>query len=188
MLVNALTPTITNLYPSAVLVGSAALTVTITGTGFYKGTTAIAAASPTPLKTTFVNSTTLVAVLPAGDLASAGPINVQAVNPAPGGNSTSVAFTVSATPVVQAILSSASYAAGGVSPGEFVVLFGTNIGPVVPAGMSVVAGYAATSVLQRRFGDHRRPECGDDLCQREPDHRAGALYGNARVGESGGGE
>jgi uncharacterized protein (TIGR03437 family) len=146
MLVNALTPTITSLYPSAALLGSAALTVTITGTGFYKGTTAIAAASPTPLKTTFVNSTTLVALLPASVLASAGPVNVQAVNPAPGGNSGSSVFTVSATPVVQAILSSASYAAGGVSPGEFVVLFGTGIGPATAAGMSVVAGYATTAL------------------------------------------
>lgn len=148
MLVNALTPTITSLYPSAALVGSAALTVTVTGTGFYKGTTAIAASSPTPLKTTFVNATTLVAVLPASDLASAGSINVQAVNPAPGGNSSAAVFTVSATPVVEAIVSAASYAAGGgVSPGEFVTLFGTGIGPATPAGMSVISGYA-TLVLQ----------------------------------------
>lgn len=147
MLVNALTPTITNLYPSAALVGSPALTVTITGTGFYKGTTAIAASSPTPLKTTFVNPTTLSAILPASALASAGPINVQTQNPAPGGNSVAAVFTVSATPVVQAILSSASYAAGGVSPGEFVVLFGTGIGPATPAGMSIIGGYA-TLILQ----------------------------------------
>ncbi len=147
MLVNALTPTVTSLYPSAALVGSASLAVTITGTGFYKGTTAIAAASPTPLKTTYVNSTTMLAVLPASALASAGPINMQAVNPAPGGNSAASVFTVSATPVVQAIVSAASYAAGSVSPGEFVTLFGTGIGPATPAGMSVIGGYA-TLVLQ----------------------------------------
>jgi uncharacterized protein (TIGR03437 family) len=147
MLVNALTPTITNLYPSAALVGSPALTVTITGTGFYKGTTAIAASSPTPLKTTYINPTTIVAVLPVSDLASAGPINVQAVNPAPGGNSAAAVFTVSATPLIQAIVSAASYAASGVSPGEFVTLFGTGIGPATPAEMSVTAGYA-TLILQ----------------------------------------
>jgi uncharacterized protein (TIGR03437 family) len=147
MLVNALTPTITNLYPSAALVGSAGLTVTITGTGFYKGTTAIAAASPTPLKTTYVNPTTILAVLPASDLVSAGPINLEAVNPAPGGASAASAFSVSATPVVQAIVSAASYATGAVSPGEFVTLFGTGIGPAVPSGMSVIGGYA-TLVLQ----------------------------------------
>jgi uncharacterized protein (TIGR03437 family) len=147
MTVNALQPTITNLYPSAALVGSAGLTVTITGTGFYKGTSAIAAASPMPLKTTYVNPTTITAVLPAGDLASAGPINMQAVNPAPGGDSIAAVFNVSATPVVQAIVSAASYAAGPVSPGEFITLFGTGIGPALPAGMSVNNGYA-TLVLQ----------------------------------------
>jgi uncharacterized protein (TIGR03437 family) len=147
MLVNALVPTITNLYPSAALVGTGGLTVTITGTGFYKGTTAVAASSPLPLKTTYVNPTTILAVLPASDLASAGPINFMAVNPAPGGNSAAAVFTVSATPVVQAIVSAASYATGPVSPGEFVTLFGIGIGPAVPSGMSVTAGYA-TLILQ----------------------------------------
>jgi uncharacterized protein (TIGR03437 family) len=146
MLVTALVPTITNLYPSAALVGSASLTVTISGTGFYKGTTAIAAGSPTPLKTTYVNSTTILAVLPATDLAAAGPINMQAVNPAPGGSSVAAVFTVSATPVVQAIVSAASYAAGAVSPGELVTLFGTGIGPATPSGMSVIAGYATLAL------------------------------------------
>jgi uncharacterized protein (TIGR03437 family) len=88
-----------------------------------------------------------VAVLPASDLASAGPINVQAVNPAPGGNSTAAVFTVSATPVIQAVIGAASYASGGVSPGEFVTLFGTGIGPTTAAEMSIQAGYA-TSTLQ----------------------------------------
>ena len=147
MLVNALTPTITSLYPSTALVGSADLTITITGTGFYKGTTASAASSPTFLQTTFVNPTKLSVKLPASAMASAGPINVQALNPPPGGNSVASVFTVSATPVVQAILSAASYAATGVSPGEFVTLFGTGIGPATPAGMSVIAGYA-TLILQ----------------------------------------
>ena len=147
MLVNALTPTITSLYPSTALVGSADLTVTITGTGFYKGTTASAASSPTPLQTTFVNPTTLRVKLLASALASAGPINVVAANPLPGGNSVPAVFTVSATPVVQAILSAASYAATGVSPGEFVTLFGTGIGPATASGMSVIGGYA-TLILQ----------------------------------------
>ena len=146
MLVNALTPTITQLYPSAALVGSSPLTVTITGTGFYKsGTTATAGA--TPLATpTYVNPTTLLVVLPSSILGTVGPVNVAVVNPAPGGVSLPSVFTVSATPVVQALVSAASYAAGAVSPGEFVTLFGTGIGPVAPAGMSVVAGYATTTL------------------------------------------
>jgi uncharacterized protein (TIGR03437 family) len=142
MLVNALTPTVTNVWPAGAMVGSAGLTVTISGTGFYKGTTAVAAASPTPLKTTYINPTTLLAVLPSTDLATAGALNIMAVNPAPGGTSAAAVFTVSATPIVQAIVSAASYGTGGVSPGEFVTLFGIGIGPATPAGMSVINGYA----------------------------------------------
>jgi trimeric autotransporter adhesin len=146
MLVNALKPTITSLYPSAALVGSSALTVTVTGTGFYKGGTT-ATAGATPLATpTYVNPTTILVVLPAMILATADPVNVSVVNPAPGGVSVPAVFTVSPTPVVQAMVNAASYAAGAVAPGEFVTLFGTGIGPTAPAGMSVVAGYAATTL------------------------------------------
>jgi uncharacterized protein (TIGR03437 family) len=146
MLVNAFTPTVTNLYPSAALLGSGPLTVTVTGTGFYKGGTT-ATAGATPLATpTYINPTTILIVLPSSVLAAAGPINISAVNPAPGGVSAPMVFTVSATPVVQALVSAASYASGPVSPGEFVTLFGTAIGPAAPAGMSVVAGYATTSL------------------------------------------
>jgi uncharacterized protein (TIGR03437 family) len=143
MLVNALTPTVSSLYPSAALMGSGPLTITVTGTGFYKGgTTATSGATPLAT-TTYVNPTTLLVVLPASLLATAGTINVSVVNPAPGGPSLAPAvFTISATPVVQAVVSAASYAGGSVSPGEFVTLFGTAIGPAVPVGMDVVAGYA----------------------------------------------
>jgi uncharacterized protein (TIGR03437 family) len=143
MLVEALTPTITNLYPSAALVGSGAVTVTVTGTGFYKGgTTAIAGV--TPLATpTYVNPTTILVVLPVSVLVAAGPINVAVVNPAPGGVSAPSVFTVSLTPVVQAVVNAASYASAAISPGEFVTLFGTGIGPATPAGMTIVAGYAS---------------------------------------------
>jgi uncharacterized protein (TIGR03437 family) len=146
MLVNALTPTITNLYPSAALVASGALTVTITGTGFYTGTVAVAGIAPTARKTTYVNSTTILAALLATDLASAGPMNILAQNPAPGGPSAPAVFTVSATPVVQAVVNAASYAVGAVAPGEFVTLFGTGIGPATPAEMTVVSGYATTTL------------------------------------------
>jgi uncharacterized protein (TIGR03437 family) len=147
MLVNALTPTVTALYPSAALMGSGPLTLTVTGTGFYKGGTT-ATSGATPLATpTYVNPTTILVVLPASLLATAGTINVSVVNPTPGGISLAPAvFTVSPTPVVQAVVSAASYAGGPISPGDFVTLFGTAIGPAAPAGMSVVGGYAATTV------------------------------------------
>jgi len=146
LLVNAQTPTITSLWPSAALVGSGPLTVTIRGTGFYKLTTAKVSGSATPLKTTFISSTMLLADLPASLLATAGTLNVVATNPAPGGDSAASHFTVSTTPVVQAVVSAASYASGPVSLGELVSLFGSEIGPIAPATLTVSNGFVTQSL------------------------------------------
>jgi len=144
---NAATPTISSLWPSAALVDTGPLTLTIRGTGFFKGTTAKVTGQATPLKTTYISATTLLADLPATMLTAAGSLAVVATNPAPGGDSSSSTFTVSSTPVVQAVVSAASYATDAVSPGELVTLFGHGIGPATPASMSINAGYA-TLVLQ----------------------------------------
>jgi uncharacterized protein (TIGR03437 family) len=141
LLVNAMTPTITSLWPSAAMVGSGPLTATIRGTGFYKATTAKISGSATPLKTTFVSSTMLLADLPASLLATAGTLNIVTTNPAPGGDSAASHFTVSTTPVVQAVVSAASYTSGPASPGELVSLFGPEIGPATPALLTVSNGF-----------------------------------------------
>ena len=146
LLVNAMTPTITSLWPSAALVGSGPLTVTIRGTGFYKATTAKVAGSPTLLKTTFISGNMLLADLPASLFAAAGTLNVVATNPAPGGDSAASPFTVSTTPVVQAVVSSASYASGPVSPGELVSLFGSEIGPATTATLTVSNGFVTQNL------------------------------------------
>ena len=143
---NASTPTISSLWPTAALVNTGPLTLTIRGTGFYKGTTAKITGQATPLKTTFISATTMLADLPGTMIATAGTLPVVVTNPAPGGDSTASNFTVSSTPVVQAVVSAASYSAGPVSPGELVTLFGYGIGPSTAAGMSVISGYAATTV------------------------------------------
>jgi uncharacterized protein (TIGR03437 family) len=147
LLVNALTPTIASVWPHAILAGSPTTTVTLRGTGFYKGTIAKAAGSAVPLKTTFVSATTLLADLTATVLATPGTVNLVASNPAPGGDSVAAPFTVSATPVVQAIVNAASYSGGSVSPGELVTLFGTGIGPAASAPMSIIGGFV-TQILQ----------------------------------------
>ncbi len=144
---NAATPTLTSLWPSAALVNTGPLTLTLRGTGFFKGTTAKVTGQAIPLKTTYISATTMLADLPASMIATAGTLSVVVTNPAPGGDSTGSNFTVSSTPVVQAMVSAASYSAGAVSPGELVTLFGYGIGPATPASMSVTAGYA-TSILQ----------------------------------------
>jgi uncharacterized protein (TIGR03437 family) len=146
LLVNAMTPTITSLWPSAAMVGSGPLTATIRGTGFYKGTSTKVSGSPTPLKTTFISSTMLLADLPATLLAAAATLNLVATNPAPGGDSVASPFTVSSTPVVQTVVSAASFASGPVSLGELVSLFGTGIGPANPATLIVNNGFATKTL------------------------------------------
>jgi uncharacterized protein (TIGR03437 family) len=146
LVVNALTPTISSLWPSAALVNTGPLTLTIRGTGFFKGTTAKVTGQATPLKTTFISATMMLADLPGPMIATAGTLPVVITNPAPGGDSTASNFTVSSTPVVQAVVSAASYGAGAVSPGELVTLFGYGIGPSASASMSVVSGFVATTL------------------------------------------
>jgi uncharacterized protein (TIGR03437 family) len=146
MLANPPSPTISSLWPSAALANTGALTVTVRGTGFYKGTGVKVTGQATPLKTTFVSSTVLWADLPASMLSTAGTLPVVVTNPAPGGDSPASNFTVSSTPVVQAVVSSASYSTNPVSPGQLVSLFGHGIGPDTPAGMTISGGYVATVV------------------------------------------
>jgi trimeric autotransporter adhesin len=146
LLVNASTPTITSLWPSAAKVGSSLLTTTIRGTGFYKGTTVKVSGSVTPLKTTFISASTLLVDLPATLLATATALNIVATNPAPGGDSAASPFVVSNTPVVQAVVSSASYASGAVGLGELVSLFGEGIGPANPASFTISNGYVTQTL------------------------------------------
>lgn len=59
----------------------------------------------------------------------------------------------SGTPAIGAIANAGSYAAGSVSPGEIVTLFGSNMGPDVLVGLvldangNVATNLAGTSVL-----------------------------------------
>jgi uncharacterized protein (TIGR03437 family) len=146
LLVNAATPTITSLWPSAAKVGSGLLTTTIRGTGFFKATTVKVSGSVTPLKTTFISASTLLVDLPASLLAAPTTLNIVATNPAPGGDSAASAFVVSSTPVVQAVVSAASYASGAVGLGELVSLFGEGIGPANPASFTISNGYVTQTL------------------------------------------
>ncbi|HEV3482172.1 MAG TPA: hypothetical protein VGR97_07570, partial [Candidatus Acidoferrales bacterium] len=90
------TPSLTSLSPASASAGSAAATIALTGVGFVRNSTVtINGAART---TTFVNSTSLAALLTAGDLASAGVNQVQVVSPAPGGGTSNiVTFAVNPT-------------------------------------------------------------------------------------------
>ena len=90
------TPTLTGLTPGTAVAGAAATTVTLAGTNFVA--TSVAAVNGVALATTFVNATTLTAVIPAASLAAAGTLQVTVVTPN-AATTAAVAFTVTAAPV-----------------------------------------------------------------------------------------
>jgi uncharacterized protein (TIGR03437 family) len=74
---------------------------------------------------------------------------VQSLNSLPQFINVPFTFTVgsAATPTVTAIANSASYASGRVSPGEIVAIFGTNLGPVQLANLTLTsAGLVSTNL------------------------------------------
>jgi len=136
MTANSSTPLIQSLWPPGIQVNSPATTVTIRGTNFYTASVAKIQGVTTPLATTVLSSTALLAVIPANALTTAGTLKLVVSNPAPGGDSLTADFAVTSSPVVQAAVSAASNVVGPVSPGELVTLYGANIGPVTPAGLA----------------------------------------------------
>ena len=87
-------PTIASIMPASALIGSNGQNVTITGTGFVP--TSAVNVNGVAHTATFSSSTQITVALTAPDLSSAGTLNLVAVNPAPGGGSSSATpFTVS---------------------------------------------------------------------------------------------
>lgn len=91
------TPVAVSLSPASAVAGSSAFTLTVTGSNFVSGATILW--NGVALTTTFVNSTQLTAIVPAGDVAASGFASVTVFNPTPGGG-TSGALTVTITPIV----------------------------------------------------------------------------------------
>jgi uncharacterized protein (TIGR03437 family) len=132
LIVNSVQPTLSSIWPTGVSVNAAATTVTIRGAGFYGGSAAKVQGVSTALQTTVLGSDALLAVIPATLLNTPGTLNLLVTNPAPGGDSGTIAFTVGATPTIQAITNGASLQTGSIAPGELVTLFGSDIGPSSP--------------------------------------------------------
>ncbi len=76
-------PTLTSLDPNLVEAGTGAFQLNANGTGFVIGAQILINNNSRP--TTFVNSTQLRATIPASEIANPATLNVQVVNPAPGG-------------------------------------------------------------------------------------------------------
>jgi len=116
-------PVLTSLTPSSVIAGSAAFTLTITGTNFITGS--VVQWNTITRTTTFVSSTQLAADITAADVATAGTASVTVFNPAPGGGtSNALTFTINnPLPTITAISPTARLAGG---PAFTLAITGTN--------------------------------------------------------------
>jgi uncharacterized protein (TIGR03437 family) len=144
--VNPLMPTITSVWPGVIPVGSPNTVVTILGANFYNGTTVAASGASANLTTTIVGTNVLLSTIPATLLTAAGAINLTVSNPAPGGAAAPVVITVGNVSTISAITNAASYTPGALSPGEIIAIFGDNIGPAAPVGLSISNGFVETSL------------------------------------------
>lgn len=90
-------PVLTSLSPATLPFGSPTFTLTLTGNYFMNGATVSwrVGSSKTALQATFVNSTTMTAIVPATLLVAPGKANVTIGNPAPGGGEASLPFSIS---------------------------------------------------------------------------------------------
>ena len=147
--VSAGVPTIAaanGIWPPGAPAGSASpVTVTITGTNFTSSSSAL---SGTTLLTpvTVINATTMLATIPMSLLATAGNLPIQIQTPTAASPSAAVNFTVynPTVPQVWAVVDSASYSPGVVSPGEIVTIYGAGLGPV---GITPFSGAALPASL-----------------------------------------
>ena len=101
--VSAASPTVATLQPPRVVVGSAAITLTVNGTGFTP--TSIVRWNGADRPTTYVSATQLRAAIPATDLAAVGSaqVSVFAAPPGGGGASNAIAFAITATPLTPSL-------------------------------------------------------------------------------------
>jgi len=128
-------PTITTLSPSSATAGSAAFTLTVSGTNFASG--AVVNWATTALATTYVSATQLTAAVPASLIASAGTAAITVAEPA--GTSAAATFTINAAPAPTIASLSPSSAIAG-DAGFTLTVNGTNF------TSSAVVNWASTAL------------------------------------------
>ena len=107
------------------------VTITATGLGFNRGNTLVLVSSglQSPLVTTYVSPTTLVAAIPQAGLRLAGSAAIQVIDPAGTGHSLPQAFTISpAVPTISALIPSAATVGAATF---FMTVNGVNFAPGV---------------------------------------------------------
>ena len=120
--VNNPAPTITQFVPAKVFTGTPGATIAVSGTGFVPTTTIDVGG--TTRTTTYVNSTQVNVSLTTADLAMAGTLSLTAMNPTPGGGTSTAASLVvtNPEPLVQSL--SPSVAIAGTTTATTVTITG----------------------------------------------------------------
>ena len=108
--INNPAPSITSLVPSSSVVGGAAFTLNVFGSGFLSPSAVQWNGSDRP--TTFVSNAQLRASISASDLATAGTVQVSVFHPPPGGGTANATFTVGNPKPAITSLSPSSITAG----------------------------------------------------------------------------
>jgi uncharacterized protein (TIGR03437 family) len=90
-------PVLFSISPATAVAGSPALPITVTGAGFTANTllAITVAGKQSTLPTTYVNTTTLTATIPASALGLAGSLSIQVIDSTGGGHSLSQSFAIS---------------------------------------------------------------------------------------------
>jgi len=124
-------PVLTSVSPSNAVPGGNAVTLTVTGANFLPGS--VVRWNDVDKATQFVNSTTLMASIPASDVATAGWVPITVFNPAPGGGvSDALTFVIGVTTTynpVPTLSSIAPATALGGAPAFTLTLNGSNFIP-----------------------------------------------------------
>ena len=144
-------PTLSSISPSSATAGTAAFTLTVTGTNFAPSSTV--KWNGGSLATTYVSSTQLTASVPAADIASVGAASVTVANPAPGGGTSGAKTFTIVAPTLKSLSISPTSITGGMNGTGTVTLTGPapagGIGvtlasssskAVVPASVTVASG------------------------------------------------
>jgi hypothetical protein len=118
-------PSVTSLSPASAVAGSAAFTLTVSGSNFVTASTVDW--NGAALATTYVSATQLTALVPVSDLTSADTVSVTVDNPAPGGG-TSIAkiFTINGTNPLPSITSLSPSSATANGPAFTLTVSGSN--------------------------------------------------------------
>ena len=137
--INNPVPTVTALTPASAIAGGLGFTLTVTGTNFVPSSTVQWNGSART--TTFISSTSLLATIGAGDIATGGVAHVSVSSPGPGGGS-SVPANFSVVGPTISLLNPSSAVKGGTPPNLTVT--GTNF---VPASVVQFNGTALTTAF-----------------------------------------